>query len=64
MGTWPDWMEDRMLPFAEMIDGAKKYVVSSTLDQVDWNAGSRRATWRRPSRSSSRSPARACTWKG
>ncbi len=37
-GTWPDWMEDWMLPFAEMIDGAKKYVVSSTLDQVDWNA--------------------------
>ena len=36
-GTWPDWMEDWMLPFAEMIDGAKKYVVSSTLDQVDWN---------------------------
>jgi len=30
----PDWME----PFARMIDAAKKYVVSSTLDRVDWNA--------------------------
>ena len=30
----PDWM----LPFRESIDAAKKYVVSSTLDEVDWNA--------------------------
>ena len=30
----PDWME----PFARAIDTAKKYVVSSTLDRVDWNA--------------------------
>ena len=30
----PDWME----PFARTIDAAKKYVVSSTLKQVDWNA--------------------------
>jgi dihydrofolate reductase len=37
-GTWPDWMPDWMIPFAETIDGAKKYVVSSTLEQVDWNA--------------------------
>ena len=36
-GTWPDWMPDWMVPFAETIDGAKKYVVSSTLQQVDWN---------------------------
>jgi dihydrofolate reductase len=28
------WME----PFARTIDAAKKYVVSSTLTQVDWNA--------------------------
>ena len=27
-----------MEPFAQTIDAAKKYVVSSTLDQVDWNA--------------------------
>jgi len=37
-GTWPDWMADWMIPFARTIDRAKKYVVSSTLDQVDWNA--------------------------
>jgi dihydrofolate reductase len=30
----PDWMG----PFARTIDAAKKYVVSSTLDRVDWNA--------------------------
>ena len=27
-----------MEPFAETINAARKYVVSSTLDQVDWNA--------------------------
>jgi dihydrofolate reductase len=37
-GTWPDWMVDWQIPFAEAMDGAKKYVVSSTLDEVDWNA--------------------------
>jgi dihydrofolate reductase len=33
-GARPDWME----PFARMINAAKKYVVSSTLERVDWNA--------------------------
>jgi dihydrofolate reductase len=33
-GERPDWVE----PFARTIDAAKKYVVSSTLDRVDWNA--------------------------
>src|SRR4051812_8343026 len=33
-GVRPDWMER----FARQIDAAKKYVVSSTLDRVDWNA--------------------------
>src|SRR5580765_2339589 len=33
-GARPDWME----PFARTIDAARKYVVSSTLNQVDWNA--------------------------
>jgi len=33
-GARPEWME----PFARTIDAAKKYVVSSTLDHVDWNA--------------------------
>jgi hypothetical protein len=27
-----------MEPFARAIDAARKYVVSSTLDRVDWNA--------------------------
>jgi len=33
-GERPDWME----PFARTIDAAKKYVVSNTLNRVDWNA--------------------------
>jgi dihydrofolate reductase len=33
-GTRPEWME----PFARTIDAKKKYVVSSTLEQVDWNS--------------------------
>jgi dihydrofolate reductase len=33
-GAMPDWTK----PFARTIDAAKKYVVSSTLDRVDWNA--------------------------
>jgi dihydrofolate reductase len=37
-GAWPAWMADWMVPFAESIDAARKYVVSSTLDHVDWNA--------------------------
>ncbi len=34
MEEMPDWMA----PFGRTIDAAKKYVMSSTLDQVDWNA--------------------------
>jgi dihydrofolate reductase len=33
-GARPDWVE----PFARTINAARKYVVSSTLDRVDWNA--------------------------
>jgi dihydrofolate reductase len=33
-GERPQWME----PFARTIDAAKKYVVSSTQQRVDWNA--------------------------
>ena len=33
-GARAEWME----PFARTISAAKKYVVSSTLDRVDWNA--------------------------
>lgn len=35
---WPAWMSERQIPFADAIDGTKKYVVSSTLNAVDWNA--------------------------
>ena len=38
MGVRPDWMADWGMPFARTIDAAKKYVVSSTLGRVDWNA--------------------------
>jgi dihydrofolate reductase len=37
-GVRPDWMPAWMEPFARTIDAAKKYVVSNTLDRVDWNA--------------------------
>jgi dihydrofolate reductase len=37
-GVRPEWMADWMQPFARAIHAAKKYVVSSTLDRVDWNA--------------------------
>jgi dihydrofolate reductase len=37
-GVKPEWMPDWMEPFARTIDAAKKYVVSGTLDRVDWNA--------------------------
>lgn len=33
-GAWPEYMR----PFAETIHAARKYVVSSTLDEVDWNS--------------------------
>ena len=33
-GEMPDWMKH----FRDTIDAAKKYVVSSTLQRVDWNA--------------------------
>ena len=33
-GSRVDWMES----FAETINSAKKFVVSSTLEEVDWNA--------------------------
>jgi dihydrofolate reductase len=37
-GERPDWMPEWMVPFAHTIDAARKYVVSNTLDRVDWNA--------------------------
>jgi hypothetical protein len=66
-GAWPDWM----VPFARTIDGAKKYVVSGTIDRVDWNAelvrGDLRSscggTWGKPFSSSRGSQAKACSWE-
>src|SRR5581483_9103192 len=37
-GERPAWIADWMVPFARTIDAAKKYVVSNTLEHVDWNA--------------------------
>ncbi|MEV4736674.1 MULTISPECIES: dihydrofolate reductase family protein [unclassified Microbacterium] len=37
-GVWPNWMDAGEQEFADTLDRAKKYVVSSTLDEVDWNA--------------------------
>ncbi|WP_198415675.1 MULTISPECIES: dihydrofolate reductase family protein [unclassified Cryobacterium] len=37
-GTWPDWVDEWQKPFAKTIDRAQKYVVSSTISGVDWNA--------------------------
>src|SRR5438034_5331312 len=37
-GLRPEWMAEWMERFARTIDAAKKYVVSNTLDRVDWNA--------------------------
>ena len=63
-GTWPDWMGEREIPFAETIDRAKKYVVSSTLSEVDWNAELVRGDLGTPYSSSSTSRARASSWVG
>lgn len=32
-GQWPEWMQ----PFARTMDAAKKYLLSSTMDTVEWN---------------------------
>jgi len=37
-GVRPDWMPEWTEPFARSIHAARKYVVSSTLDRVDWTA--------------------------
>ena len=58
-GARPDWME----PFARTIDAAKKYVVSSTLDRVDWNAELVAEIWGRPFSSSGGSRAGDRSWE-
>ena len=63
-GARPDWMADWMEPFARTIDAAQKYVVSSTLSHVDWNAELVRGDiWRRPCGASSSSQAKGCSWE-
>lgn len=37
-GVIPEWMVSWMVPFARTIHAKRKYVVSSTLERVDWNA--------------------------
>ena len=37
-GVRPDWAAPWTEPFARTIDAKKKYVVSSKLERVDWNA--------------------------
>jgi dihydrofolate reductase len=44
-GVRPAWMAAWMEPFARTIDAAKKYVVSNTLERVDWNAELLRGDW-------------------
>ena len=58
-GSRPDWME----PFARTIDAAKKYVVSSTLDRVDWNAELVRGDLGKAVHSSSRNRVRDGSWE-
>ena len=55
----PDWME----PFARTIDAAKKYVVSSTLDRVDWNAELVRGDLGKAVQQLKQSLARDCSWE-
>jgi dihydrofolate reductase len=52
--TMPDWTE----PFARTIDAAKKYVVSSTLERVDWNAELVRGDLRKAVQELKRQPGR------
>src|SRR3954453_17826489 len=57
-GGMPAWME----PFAQSIDAAKKYVVSRTLDRVDWNAELVRGDLGEAVQRSRRSRARDSSW--
>jgi len=62
-GTWPDEMADRMIPFAQTIDKAKKYVVSGTLDQVDWTAELVQGDLEKAVQQLKREPGRGLTWE-
>ncbi len=58
-GARPDSME----PFARTINAAKKYVVSSTLNRVDWNAELVRGELGKAVRQLKRSRVRDCSWE-
>ena len=55
----PDWTK----PFARTINAAKKYVVSTTLDRVDWNADLVRGDLGKAVQQLSE-PAGVCLWGG
>lgn len=63
-GIWPDWMEEWEIPFAETIDRAEKHVVSSTLDEVDWNAALVRGDLRAAVEGLKRAPGRGVSVGG
>ena len=52
-----------MEPFARAIDAQRKYVVSSTLDRVEWNAELVRGDVGRRFSCSSGSRVRDCWWR-
>jgi dihydrofolate reductase len=60
-GGRPEWMAPWMEPFARTIHAARKYVVSSTLDRVDWNAELVRGDLGKPFNSSKRNRVRDCS---
>ena len=62
-GVRPEWMADWMLPFARTIHAAKKYVVSSTLDRVDWNAELVRGDLAKAVQELKRESATDCSWE-
>ena len=49
-----------MEPFVQTICAAKKYVVSSTLEKVDWKQNPCAEIWARPFNNSNGSRARDC----
>ena len=61
-GRWPDWMDDGQILFAEAIDQTKKYVVSSTLDHLGWNAELIRGDLATAVRQLKSEPATGCMW--
>src|SRR5688572_32667336 len=58
-GAMPAWTE----PFARTIDAAKKYVVSSTLERVDWNAEFVRGDLGKAVQQLKQDPVRDCSWE-